>query len=257
MTLQRYIGQFVLPATATDFTVGGNAVSLTSGTTYFMSGYTGESSAQLAEHMQVQIRAIGAPYASATVTQSETGLISIDLTTVAAIVWTDTGLRDLLGFTGNLSGAAAYVAPNTARYCWFPTVGLSVYDGDLTQWFSPNSTSIPYRSVDGVTGGVEGNLIYDGRFSYSLLPKADVITTSETVFQSLEKFYEDVAHRTFPFRVFPDRTLNASTSYKTCIWGTPDDEMLGSFSEFKERHIRRYNGLWDVELLLWKYVVSS
>ena len=259
MTLQRYIGQFVLPATAVEFTVGGSGVSLTSGTTYYMSGYTSETAKQLVEHMQFQIRALGAPYASATVTQSTTtGKITIGaLGGSTAINWTDTDLRDLLGFTANLSGASTYTGTNQARYCWFPTVGLSGYDGDLTQWFAPRSTSIPYRSPGGVTGGVEGSVLYDGRFSYELLPIADVITTSTTVYQSLEKFYEDVVHRTLPIRAFPDRTLNASTSYKTSVWGALDDESLGSFADFRERNIRIYNGLWDVEFILWKHIAAT
>tara|TARA_Y100000310_G_scaffold132_1_gene179 strand:+ start:1605 stop:2384 length:780 start_codon:yes stop_codon:yes gene_type:complete len=259
MTLQRYLGQFVLPATAVDFTVDANPVALTSGTTYFMSGYSGESTAQLAEHVQAQIRALGAPYGSTNVVQSATtGAITIsDLGGSTAIVWTDTDLRDLLGFTGNLSGASAYTGTNQARYCWFPTIGLSEYPGDLTQWFAPRSTSIPYRSPGGVTGGVEGNELEDGRFAYSLLPKADVITTPTTVFESLQKFWSDVIHRTLPFRAFPDRTLNASTSYKTCVWGVTDDEALGSFADYRERHIRAFNGLWDVEFILWKHVAAT
>ena len=34
--------------------------------------------------------------------------------------WTSTALRDILGFTGTLSGAASYTATHTPSYLWFP-----------------------------------------------------------------------------------------------------------------------------------------
>ena len=38
-----------------------------------------------------------------------------------SVTWNDTDFRDILGFTGNLSGANSYTATHRARYTWVPT----------------------------------------------------------------------------------------------------------------------------------------
>lgn len=246
---QRYMGAFVQGALATGFTVGGNPISVTAGT-YYLSGITGET--QLLEHLQANIRAWGAPYGSATVTLSSTGYVTIgDLGGVTAIVWVDTDLRDLLGFTGDLSGQPNYTAPNQARYVWCPSRPLAEYPGDIDSWWLPRSTSFPYRSPDGSTYTVKGSTINDGVFRYKHLPKENVITSSTTVWESYQRFWTDVFHAGQPARVFIDRTAEA---YKTGIIGTNSDEPIGSFGDMISRDVRTYNGLWEVELRLWEYV---
>jgi len=254
-TLQRYLGRLTLPTSATSFSVGGNPVTLTSAR-YYMTGYTGEVTAQLLEHIQAQIRALGAPYGSTTVVMDPgTGHVTIDaLGGATTIVWSHTDLRDLLGFDATLTGADTYTAAFKARYCWFPSRPLSDYPGDLTQWWTPRSTSYPYRSPGGTTYGVQGTIVNDGKFKYSHLTKAEVITSSDTVHETFQKFWTDVIHTCEPFRVFPDATLNTSTDFKTAILGTLDDEAIGSFADYRDRHIRTYNGLWTVEMYLWEYL---
>lgn len=234
---------------------GVSSVALTEGR-YYMAGYTGESTLQLCEHMQTEIRAIGAPYGSTTVTlSSTTGLVTIAvLGAVTAIDWTHTALRDLLGFTANLSGAASYTATNKARYCWFPSRGLVEYPGDLTEWWAKRSTSYGYRSPDGVTYSTQGTLIKEGKFKYSHLPKADVISVSDTVWETFQEFWTDVIHAGEPFRCFPDRTLNGSGDIKVATFGSLDDDPVGSFTDYMDRNIRSYNGLWTVEMFLWEYL---
>jgi hypothetical protein len=252
---QRYLGRFTLSTSAFRFSVGGNAVELTPGR-YYMSGYTSESTAQLCEHMQATIRALGgSPYPAATVTQSvTTGKITIaGLGAATAITWTDTALRDLLGWTADLSGDSSYTAPNQARYCWFPSKPLAEYPGDLTEWWTQRSTSYPYRSPGGQTYGVQGTLLNEAAVKYMHLPRADVITGDTTVWESLQKYFADVIHACEPMRVFMDRTQNTSADYKTCVWGVEAEEPLGLFADFASRHIKSYNGLWTVEFMLWEY----
>jgi len=255
-TLQRYLGRFTLPNDALDFTIGGNAVTLTSAR-YLMSGYAAEPTNQLCEHIQAKVRALGGnPYPAFTCTQSTTtGKITLSgMGAPTAIVWTDTALRDLLGFTAGLSGAATYTGTNQARYCWFPTRGLSEYPGDLTKWWTQRSTSYPYRSAGGQTYGVQGTLLDEGKYGYRHLPKADVITTSATVWESLQQFFADVIHPCEKIRVFPDRTLNSGPDYVDAVWGVEGENPIGSFTEFASRHIRYYNGLWSVDFQMWEFV---
>lgn len=61
--------------------------------------------------------------ASVSIYVTEGGLVRIEFSGVAsaAITWgTATELRDLLGFTGNLSGALAYTAQNPSPLIWIP-----------------------------------------------------------------------------------------------------------------------------------------
>lgn len=251
---QAYLGKFAISNDSKDFSIGGSPVALTTGN-YFMAGYSGESTTQLCEHIQVKIRALGAPYGSTSVTMSEDGYITIgDLGGVTTITWTDTDLRDLLGFTGNLSGQSGYTATNQARYCWFPTRAIADYPGDLTSFWTPRSTSITYRSGDGTTCSIVGTLINEGKFSYKHLPASNVITTSTTVWESFQRFWTDVIHEGQPFRVLPDRSSYTPTSYLTALWAVQEDEPVGPFSDFVERHVRKYNGLWDLDLQLWEHV---
>jgi hypothetical protein len=46
-----------------------------------------------------------------------------------------------------------------------------------------------------------------------------------------------------------------SSDYETGIWA-PGDEGYGSFADYRGRHIGSYNGLWDVEFEMWKYIAS-
>ncbi len=251
---QRYLGRFQIGADTKDFSVGGNAVSLTAGW-YFMSGFTGEGDDNLVEHMQVVIRAIGAPYAAATVTQSATtGKITIALGAAGDIVWTDSDLGVLLGFESATTGGSSYTADHEARYCWWPSKGPSDYPGDIARWWTVRSTSLPYRSADGTTYTTVGNKLYDGTFSYTNLTKEDVIAVDDVDWGRLEHFFSDVIHAGQRFRVFPDRSLNGGADYVTAMWAGEPDEAIGSFREFTDRHVNAYNGLWDVDLSMNKYI---
>lgn len=68
--------------------------------------------------------------------ESGTGLVTIDVPGTASITWTDTDLRDVLGFTGNLSGAGSYTGTWGARGMWMPDSPLvSPYTaGDAGHW---------------------------------------------------------------------------------------------------------------------------
>ncbi len=258
MTLQIYVGRFTLPDTAVDFTINdGTAypVSLTVAARYAY-GYTGESDVQFLEHVQAVIRAADAAFGAATVTfDVATGLVTINFGTVTSVAWTDTDLRDLLGYTADLSGSSAYHATNQLRYIWRPSSGLSRYPGDLTQWWETTSTTKVIRSKTGETYTVKGSLTYGGEYAYDKLPKNDVVKSSSTTWQALETFWTDVVHQGQPFRCYPDRTLNSSTSFYPAIWAVDDEEEgLDSFREYADRSVDEYNGLWGVDFELWKFV---
>ena len=74
--------------------------------------------------------------------------------------WGDTTLRDIFGFTGNLSGASSYTATYTPQYCWLPTHCPATQDEFMLRH---QDRFIGRTSVDGSIAGVKvdgGNLYY-------------------------------------------------------------------------------------------------
>ena len=250
---QRYLGQFSITDSNKDFSVDGQAVSLDTGD-YYMSG---SGSTQLVEHIQSKIRAIGAAFLSAEVSQaSDSGKITITPNTpITGIVWTDAALGTLLGFTGNLSGSDSYTSTNQARYCWFPPNGLSLYPGVVTDWWSPKSTTKAHISANGQTYSRKGNLLYDGRFEYRHLLPARVWKSGSAWWDSFESFFEDVIHEGSPIRCFPDRTQDTdSGDYETAMWQPDEGKPVGTMMDLVGRNLKEYNGYWRVALKFWKHV---
>lgn len=260
--LQRYLGKFPITGSEQDFSIndggGADAVQLTAGD-YFLHGFTGEGTDQLLEHMQAQIRAVGAPYGSATVTISAAGIVTIDFATGGtniAITWTDSALQTLLGFTGTQSGAESYTATNQARYIWHPSLSYADFPGadDYTGIVLPTSTTKISISKDGSTVATEGHELNQGGYAYEMLPKEDVVTDASTVWESFQKFWSDVIHKGRRVRMFHDRTSLGSSDYKQGRILPPGADILGGgaitvgdISQYIEESDPGYKGLWNVK----------
>jgi len=270
-TLQHYIGTLTIDGDNSDFSIDTNpstgpfAVSLDAAD-YFVFGYTGEaavdggSTDQLLEHIEAKIRDADAAFAAATVSYDQaTGLVSVDFATAATCQWddlggTDANLRDLLGFTGNLTGASAYTGDNQVRGTWRPSLGMTSYPGDLTSLWGKRSTTRIGVSSDGTAFSSAGTLLYDGIYGYQLLPEAEIITIASTTWESLEQFWEDCLHTGKPVRVYPDRTLNAADSYHAALMSNTDGKVGGFHDAMVGRWRENYNGFWSVEFMLRKHV---
>ena len=260
--LQEYLGRFNVTSDLDNLSVGGNAISLATGYTYIR-GYTSESTNRLIEDLQTKIRAIGSSYSLSTVTYStSTGKITIALidsgsgATVADISWTDSDLQSLLGFTGSQTGASSYTATNQPRYVWRPSQGLADYPIELENWYSANSTSLSYTSESGACYALESETLYDGFYSYRLLPESEVKSDSSTVWESFEQFWKD----TFtgipqPVRCYWDRTQNASSDVFECFLSpVGDDAMVGKLTDYISRTMSNLDTLWNVNFSLRKYI---
>ena len=250
---QEVFGRFPITASSKDFAVGASALALTVGN-YYIRGYSSESTAQLVEHMQAVIRAIGAGQDASTVTySSSTGLVTIDLETAATLTFTDAALATILGFTGSPYGSATrFTAERKPRYVWRPTDPMMECDTQPLTPFGPVGTSRVYRSQDGSMCSVDGvTVLYDCRsLAWQALPQADVLKNSAGAdYRSYEEFWEDIIARGRPMRFYPDRTANASTSFTTCVYGA---EQPGAFADAASKTIAPYLGYWRVSLPLWK-----
>lgn len=263
MAYQELLGRFYLGGTLNNFSVedtgggGAQAVTLTAGY-YYMHGYTGEGTANLIEHMQAQVRALGGVWATAAFSRSlSTGYVTLNCpgTTTVTWTWTDAALQTALGFTGAQSGAKTYTGTQVPRYCWHPSRALTDYPGNATKIWQPKSTTVVGRSSGAVSGAV-GSVLYNTLLTWSHLAEAEILEpASGTIGGDLESFFEDVAHEAQPIRIVVDRSSYASTSdYVTAMWGEEDKDEIGAFEEYRERHVRRYQGRWMVETPFMKWV---
>jgi hypothetical protein len=272
MTLQQWHGRFAIGTSNDTIDLDDNAgntptITVTNGN-YYIAGYTseaaasGRNAAQLVEEIQYLIRDEGGNFASVTCTYSEsTGKVTFGEATGKNIdfTWTDTALRDLLGYTsaitiGSGGGSATAVAPNEAQYTWRPDRGASSHPVDLTNFWESESNSIVLRSNDGTTYTVPGNLLYRAQIEYMMLAQARAITPSTgTVNQDFQSFFDDVCHLGNPIRIYMDRTAVTSADYVTAIVGDGGGA-LGAFTDYASRHIGNYQSLWDFSIPLLKHV---
>lgn len=253
---QEFLGRFPVGSTLDSFSIGTNAITLTAGN-YYVNGYTGESTAQLLEHMQAKIRAATGGYANATVTRSQTtGLVTMATGGgAAAITWTDTALQTLLGFTGTQGSATSHVATYHPRYVWRPTDPPMDVDTTPEEMFAPVSTAKVYRAQDGSMCSVDGVTVLQDcrRLAYQCLPQNDAIrNVAGPTYRSLEEFWEDIIARGRPMRVYPDRSVNANSAcFTTAVYGA---EQPGAFVDTVGKAQGSYLGYWRVDLPLWKVV---
>jgi hypothetical protein len=127
---------------------------------------------------------------------STTGLISIGWTGYAtptwSIFWTSTDLRDLLGFTANISSVTTtQTGTKAARGCWLPDCPLYM-ESDPTQ--APRKTDLRQsESPTGITLGLAGNSKYRHKgLRWNAVPQAQVWESKATYqYGSWEAFCKD------------------------------------------------------------------
>ena len=261
MVKQRLLGEFTLTNDQKDFSLyegvhGSDNVSLDTGN-YFMFGYTGESVDQFISHFVTTVQAIGAPYLNFDMSyDTSTNRIEIDFDGYNVdITWTDTELQSLLGFTGSQTGSNNYLADNQPRYVWNPSNPASMYPLGLKEFWNPKSTSYVGRSKDGTTYSTQGSIIYDAVLGFNLLTGEEIyIPDTGTVNRDLQSFFVDVIGKGKPIRIQTDSSQLTSDYFKTGLVAGDEDEPVGSFSDFIDRSIKTYNGLWNVEFNFIKQV---
>jgi len=253
MALSRWFGRFAIGANNDSFLVDATAKTCTAGN-YYLRGYTAEATSQLCEHLTTLVAAV---VASSTVTYSATsGKVTITWGSDShSLTWTDTDLRDLLGFTGNIASAAGpFEATNEPQYVWSPDVAMSDAPVSPLRIVQPVSSTRVHVSRDGTLTTTRGNTRYAADVEYQLLDGARVfIPSTGSVNKELEQFFDVIAAGE-PIRLYPDRTLNVSTSFVTVRVAVPGGEEIGAFDRFARKRIRAYQGLADVQIPVVKDV---
>jgi hypothetical protein len=193
---------------------------------------------------------------TSSVGESGTGKVEIDLdgATNFAITWVSTDLRDLLGYTGNLSGASVYTATNHAQGVWLPDCPYAARYGpndaghteaDLVQTVSPQGH---------VQTSVYNTRTHNPSVRWSHVSRARARIQGETVTgESFERFirYTQFGELAYfragePIRLIWD--ADTSSTYTTYV-------MTGRSSTEMERAVEEWAGLWPIEIA--GYVVPS
>jgi len=188
-----FLAFFTIPASTTiSVTNGGGGpttVTITAGT------YT---IATLIVQLQTDLQTQRAPSGSAwTVTHSTgasgTGKVAIDCPTDTwSITWTSAALRDLLGFTANITSVTTeQTGANQSLGFWMPDCPMFIEGNYLA---APDVTDFRQTvSPTGVTIGHTGNTRYEHNgLTYSHVPDARTWKSAEVVVnESLQQFLRD------------------------------------------------------------------
>lgn len=121
-----------------------------------------------------------------------TGRVTISATglTTFSLGWLSPALRDALGFTADLFGAASYVSPNSSPHIWLPDAGRDsdmVPDGDEGLPISSGSVLV---SPSGKTRGKSGAKRRASRWEHACVTGRKIWADYATVVnESLETFW--------------------------------------------------------------------
>lgn len=123
----------------TDDSANNESVTLAAGDYYYISSADTEANDLLAE-IESQINdssGIGGGGDTITVTLGATGRITIATSgSSVAVNWnSEVSFRNMMGFTGNLSGAASYEAPNQCQALWLPDCHFQNLTGEYSGWW--------------------------------------------------------------------------------------------------------------------------
>lgn len=147
---------------------------------------------------------------------SSTGKVTISAAGVAsfAIDWTAaTSLRDILGFTGNLTGAATYTGDNQALYLHLPGCGRSNAPNPLadngtpiseaTIVFAPGS-DVSYAMAFGTSRTI-GSMEFQHLLGSNTWTSLEVVTN-----ESLQTFWTYSIRKGYPVRWYADRNVDGT-----------------------------------------------
>jgi len=177
------------------------------------------------------------------------------------LTWTDTGLRDLLGFTANLTDAALYTADYTPQNTWFP---LRVR-ADNDEWYQNHKDQWKGATArNGNTVGLRtGSAIYSTSIEYNALPDYECLRArATTTYQDVRclDYFLDQSREIYSaynqvslagFYYFPDYTavtIGASATYTSgdCTqFHRSSSPSTFAFCAFDSNYYPQYKPTWS------------
>jgi hypothetical protein len=200
ITTGRWEGRIKIPTGGWSISVtdsgGTSAISLTAANTYYLSS-AGNDTVDLLARLQATLNAdatlAGTYSVSIAATEGGTGLVTISATGGGniSVTWTSTDLRDLLGFTGNLSGATSHVGTRQARSLWLPGCPADTPYGLASDGIKRRDGSIAL-APDGTYKSIMYSSHTVNEYVYSHVVRSRCIQASEsTVNESFERWWHD------------------------------------------------------------------
>lgn len=197
--------------TTQNFTIEGNPVSVTAALNGLYLIHPTASLDLLARFVVAMTAGtVGSP--AAFITQA--GYVRLTGAGVFEVDWTGaTTLRDLLGFTGTLSGASAYTAPNRSPLLWNPAKYLTF---ELSPRATTGQSVLDISATWGAGGNgtvrQEGAATVLQRFSARHIPKAKFRTTTASAAGEWHYFWANELTALRRFIVLMDVTIGDSTT---------------------------------------------
>lgn len=185
---------------------------------------------------------------------SGTGRVTISATGVAsfAITWSNTTLRDALGFDGNVSGSASYTGTNACPYVWLPNQKRS------SPPVPEGYTGVPIRdtSITVAPSGYSKSLYYSTRyanqFTFRFLSGNKTWDALESVGnESWETFSNTTAGKGIPVRWHYDRDDDATSKSYVLM---PQWEVVPEIDGFTGKGSTGSSTYWALKLNAIQYL---
>lgn len=146
-----------------------------------------------------------------------TGKVTISATGIGgagnfSIAWTSTTIRNVLGFTGTISGASSYTSTEHAEYLWLPGVGRAAPMAPDAYQGRPVVDVVTTLSPDGHVTVIEGDTRYDDTLDFRFVRGNKTWTPLETTTnESFQTFWAATVTQGLAIRYYPDATSTSNT----------------------------------------------
>lgn len=220
--LSKLEGQITVPTGGYTMTVtdsgGTKQVTVLTAGTYFLN-----SASNLLTTIGAALTADSTLAGTYTLSSDDNSTTSTGKTTITvtgggnpSITWDFTALRDALGYTGNLSGAATYQSTASSPYLFLPDVKRSEPMSPDGNTGMPKSDATFTLAPTGTSKALKYATRYTDVLSFRYLSGTKTWQQYEVVTnESLQSFWNTVLTQGFPFRYHYDRATDGSfVSYR-------------------------------------------
>lgn len=232
----------------TDNSGGPYTITLAAAETYYHSSLGNQANDLAAELKTLMDAASGRTYTvtvDATVGGTGKYTISVD-TGNYSITWTDTALRNLLGFTSDVSSQSTATGANQAKGLWLPAAPIWKEYGIESEGKPRSSANIQVGS-DGTYYAFHGARTTRDRLRWPVVQVPRVIAAEEdTVNESWEQFFLDCIRGEAAWAVSGKslrwyKDADTDATYQTYHAVSANEPLVARVNE-------DYDGLWSVEL---------
>lgn len=192
--------------------------------------------------------------ASMATTGTNKGRVTIVLATGQTLAWTATDLRDALGFTGNLV-AGTNLAPNQARYCWWPNTPITRALYPLGQVGPRRSDAVQVRAPDGTVYTTKFVETRENDFLVELVEDRYAIEGKESLLnESFERLWRDAISLGRKLKVVWDEADQASETAGKFAEYAPGERVVAGGAAVWKPHIATFEKWWDLGIDVSEFV---